>query len=254
MERAVTRFLLTIQYLGTRYSGWQSQTNARGVQDEIQDALSTMCQRPVTIHGAGRTDTGVHARGQRAHVDLSIDIEPLGLVKGLNTMLPDDIRITDASIVPEDFHARYHARGKVYTYRIWNHQLADAFHSPTHGWIKVPLDSDRMRDAAGLLVGHHDFRAFTVTRLGVRTTTRTIHSITVDRTGNAIEITISGNGFLRYMVRRIVGVLIEVGAGRLEAGQTSSFLEPKFEEVRWTAPAQGLTLEKVSYDGISRTN
>ena len=245
----MTRFLLTVQYLGTRYAGWQSQQNAEGVQDLVEKALETMCRTPVRIHGAGRTDAGVHARGQRAHVDLEIEIEPYGLVQGLNTMLPDDIRIVEARIVPEDFHARYHAKSKRYAYRIWNDDVADVFHSRTHALVKGRLDESLIRRAAEILEGPHDFQAFTVTNRSVKTTEREIHSIKVRRDGKRIEIEIRGDGFLRYMVRRIAGLLIEVGLGRISPEETARFLEPELAEVRWSAPAEGLTLESVEYGG-----
>lgn len=241
------RFLLTVQYLGTRYAGWQSQQNAQGVQDVVEEILGKMCRRPVTLFGAGRTDSGVHARGQRAHVDLPIDIDPWGLVRGLNTMLPDDIRLVGAEIVDDDFHARYHSTGKSYVYRIWNADVADVFTAPTHAMVKAPLDETVMQEAARTFVGKHDFRAFTIADPPVKTTVRTIRELRVTRNGEVIEILARGDGFLRYMVRRIVGLLIEIGAGRIPVSRTSSFLEPGFAEVRWTAPAKGLTLEKVEY-------
>lgn len=243
----MARFLLTIQYLGTRYAGWQSQQNARGVQDVIEEALATMCRGPVTLFGAGRTDSGVHARGQCAHVDLPIDIDPWGLVRGLNTMLPDDIRLVAAKPVDGGFHARYHSTGKQYVYRIWNAEVADVFTAPTHALVKTPLDETLMQEAARTFVGKHDFRGFTIADPPVKTTVRTIRELKVTRDGEVIEILARGDGFLRYMVRRVVGLLIEIGAGRVAVGKAPRFLDPHFEEVRWTAPARGLTLEKVEY-------
>ncbi len=243
----MARFLLTVQYIGTRYAGWQSQQNAEGVQDVVERSLATMCQQPVVLYGAGRTDSGVHARAQRAHVDLPIEIEPWGFVRGINTMLPDDVRITAAEIVPDDFHARYHSRGKTYVYRIWNSDVLDVFTAPTHGQVKDPLDEQLMQDAADQFIGEHDYRAFTVATPAVKSTIRTIREIQVTRTGPAIEVLVRGDGFLRYMVRRIVGLLIEIGAGRLPASSAASFLGPEPGDVRWTAPARGLTLERVEY-------
>ncbi|MBW3670591.1 MAG: tRNA pseudouridine(38-40) synthase TruA, partial [Acidobacteria bacterium] len=224
----MARFLLTIQYLGTRYAGWQSQQNAQGVQDVIEEALATMCQGPITLFGAGRTDSGVHARGQCAHVDLPIDIDPWGFVRGLNTMLPDDIRLVGAKIVDGDFHARYHSTGKLYVYRIWNAEVADVFTAPTHAMVKTPLDETLMQEAAKTFVGKHDFRGFTIADPPVKTTVRTIRELRVTRDRDVIEILAWGDGFLRYMVRRIVGLLIEIGARRVALSRTSSFLEPEF--------------------------
>lgn len=206
-----------------------------------------MCRQPVKIHGAGRTDAGVHARGQRAHVDIPIAISPDGIMRGLNTLLPDDIRISAAEIVADDFHSRYHVKEKTYVYRVWNDEVADVFAASTHALVKTPLDEARMHQAATILVGEHDFRAFTITTPAAKTTVRTIYDLAVRRDGKRIEITVRGKGFLRYMVRRIVGLLIEVGADRVSVARTTSFFEPTFDEIRWTAPPEGLTLEHVEY-------
>lgn len=242
------RFLLTIQYRGTRYAGWQTQKNGLAVQQVIEEAASVICGGTVQIHGAGRTDAGVHARAQRAHLDVGVDITGEGLVLGINTRLPEDVRVVAAEPVDDEFHARYSAKGKTYTYRIHNSRVADVFLSPTHALVEGELDVTRMDRAARDLVGTHDYRAYTVTRPTVRSTTRTVRSIEIRRDGDRVEITVSGDGFLRYQIRRIVGLLIEIGQGRLEHGYVRRTLAPEHATVRWSAPASGLTLEAVHYD------
>lgn len=234
------RALFTIQYLGTRYGGWQAQTNARSVQQVVEEALEKIFSAAVRIHGAGRTDAGVHALAQRAHADLPFEIPTRGLILGLNQLLPADIRITAAETVADDFHARFAAKSKTYEYRIWNADVADVFAAETHAHVAKQLDVDAMREAAADLAGTHDFRSFTVADPEVGSTVRTIERIDVARDGQAIRITVTADGFLRYMVRRMAGSLIEIGRGRLERPAL-------FGEARWTAPARGLVLREVLY-------
>ncbi len=234
------RVLLTLQYLGTRYAGWQSQTNATGIQNVIEAALTTMFSSPIRIEGAGRTDAGVHARAQRAHADVPFAIEPRGFRQGINNLLPHDIRVTAVEIVADDFHCRFAASSKSYIYRIWNDETADVFAWQTHAHVPQPLDTGRMRAVAMELTGRHDFALFTVAGPEVSSTERTITSIDVIRDGTAIVIPVTAGGFLRYMVRRIAGSLIEIGRGKLEP-------EALWTEARWTAPSKGLTLWDVGY-------
>jgi len=233
------RLLFTLQYLGTRYAGWQTQANAVGVQQVVEAALSKIFAAPVRIEGAGRTDAGVHARAQRAHADVPRELPSRGLILGLNDLLPHDIRVLAAEPVADDFHCRFAATSKTYRYQIWNAAIADVFAYATHAHVAQPLDAARMHAAAQVLAGEHDFRAFTVAAPEVSTTVRTIASIEVAREGDAVHIVVTADGFLRNMVRRIAGTLIEVGRGSL--GGVS------FEEARWTAPAKGLVLWEVRY-------
>lgn len=243
----MTRYLLTIQYRGTRYAGWQTQTNAIGVQQVIEGAISEMLNEAARLEGSGRTDAGVHALAQRAHVDLARDIPARGLVFGLNDRLPDDIRITDATIVAPDFHARFSAKRKTYLYRIWNDEIRDVFHDETYAFIPAPLDVTAMSEAAAAVVGEHDFKSFTVADPEVSSTVRSVGGIAVARRGKVVEITITADGFLRYMVRRIAGLLIEIGRGKLPTDSVRLALGPTFAEARWTAPANGLLLHHVTY-------
>jgi len=234
------RILLTLQYLGTRYGGWQRQINALSIQQTVEEALEKMFSAEIRLHGAGRTDAGVHAFAQRAHADVPFEIPSRGLVLGLNQILPYDVRIMSAETVADDFHARFSATSKTYEYRIWNAEVADVFAQETHAHIPRPLDAEAMAAAAQSVVGTHDFRAFTVAEPEVESTVRTVRSISVVREGDAIRITVTADGFLRYMVRRIAGSLIEVGKGRADA--------LSFDEARWTAPAKGLVLLDVGYE------
>lgn len=246
------RVLFTIQYLGTRYAGWQTQANAVGIQQVIEAALSKMFNTPIRIEGAGRTDSGVHAIAQKAHADIPFDIARRGLLLGLNDLLPHDIRITAIDDVAADFHCRFDAKWKSYAYQIWNAEVADAFAHETHAFVAQALDERAMHEAAQALAGTHDFRAFTVAAPEVSSTTRTMRSIEVRRHGSAIRISVTADGFLRFMVRRIAGSLIEVGRGKLPAEAITRALEPHFEEARWTAPAKGLMLLDIEYADNAR--
>jgi tRNA pseudouridine38-40 synthase len=239
-----SRILLTLQYLGTRYAGWQSQTNATAIQDVVEAALGKLFNAPIRIEGAGRTDAGVHAIAQRAHFDAPFAIPPAGLIRGINDLLPHDIRVMNVEEVAADFHCRFASKSKTYAYRIWNGEVADVFKWETHAHVAQPLDVDRMRAAAQPLIGTHDFKAFTVAEPEVSSTTRTITSIDID---DDITIRVTADGFLRFMVRRIAGSLIEIGRGKLDAEATARSLEPAFEAARWTAPAKGLVLEEIRY-------
>ncbi|HJQ40175.1 MAG TPA: tRNA pseudouridine(38-40) synthase TruA [Thermoanaerobaculia bacterium] len=234
------RQLFTLQYLGTRYAGWQLQANALSVQQVVEEALEKLFHAPVRVHGAGRTDAGVHALAQRAHADVPFEIPPRGLILGINQLLPPDVRVTGVENVADEFHARFEAKAKTYEYRIWNAEVADVFAQETHAHVAQKLDAAVMHEAAQALVGTHDFAAFTVAEPEVESTVRTIESISVARDANAVVLTVTADGFLRYMVRRIAGSLIETGRGRMEP-------KAMFEEARWTAPAKGLVLREIRY-------
>ncbi|MEA2239586.1 MAG: tRNA pseudouridine38-40 synthase [Thermoanaerobaculia bacterium] len=234
------RLLLTLQYLGTHYAGWQSQANATAIQNVIEAALSKMFAAPIRIEGAGRTDAGVHARAQRAHFDAPFAIEPRGFRRGLNDLLPRDIRVIDAEPVADDFHCRFATTSKTYVYRIWNDEVADVFAAETTAHVPQPLDASLMHATSQALLGHHDFAIFTVAGPEVSSTERTITAIEVVHDGAAITITVTADGFLRSMVRRIAGSLIEIGRGKVEPGTI-------WKVARWTAPAKGLTFWEVRY-------
>lgn len=233
------RVLFTLQYLGTHYGGWQLQATTPSVQQVVEEALARMFGTDIRVHGAGRTDAGVHAAAQRAHADVPFEIPTRGLILGLNQILPHDVRVTAVEQVADDFHARFDAKGKTYAYRIWNAEVADVFAADTHAHVAQMLDVDVMHEAAQRLVGTHDFKVFTVADPEVSSTIRTIEAISVVREGARVTLTASADGFLRSMVRRIAGSLIEIGRGKLAADE--------LHEARWTAPAKGLILLEVRY-------
>ena len=241
------RVVFTFQYLGTRYAGWQMQANALGIQQVIEEALARMFGEPVRIEGAGRTDAGVHARAQHAHADIPFEIPRRGFLRGLNDLLPHDIRVTNIEDAADDFHCRFDAKWKTYVYQIWNGAYADVFSHETHAHVAQTLDEARMQRAAAVLVGPHDFRTFTVATPEVSSTVRTVETVDVHREAEAIRIRITADGFLRFMVRRIAGSLIEIGRGKLDETAIARSLEPRFEEARWTAPAKGLMLWQIRY-------
>lgn len=241
------RLLLTLQYLGTNYAGWQLQTNAVAVQQVVEEALAKMFGVAIRIEGASRTDSGVHAAAQRAHADVPFQIAPRGVVRGLNDLLPSDIRVLAAEYVADSFQCRHAAKRKTYVYRIWNDEVFDVFADPTHAHMPQPLDVDAMQAAADPLIGKHDFAAFTVASPEVSSTIRTIESVRVERSGQVVSIFVTADGFLRYMIRRIAGSLMEVGRGKLDRDALRRSLEPEFEPARWTAPAKGLTLLEIEY-------
>ena len=217
------------------------------MQQVVEAALGKIYNAPVRIEGASRTDSGVHAAAQRAHADVPFAIDGRGLVRGLNDLLPPDIRVLAVETVADDFQCRHRAKTKTYVYRIWNAEVADAFAAETHAHVAQKLDAALMHETAQALAGTHDFKAFTVASPEVSSTVRTISSIAVERDGDAVRLTVSADGFLRYMVRRIAGSLIEIGRGKIDAGALRRSLEPEFEAARWTAPAKGLTLVDVRY-------
>ncbi|HEX3108122.1 MAG TPA: tRNA pseudouridine(38-40) synthase TruA [Thermoanaerobaculia bacterium] len=241
------RLLLTVQYLGTRYAGWQAQTNALAIQSVIEEVLAKMYGTEIRLEGAGRTDSGVHAIAQRAHYDAPSAIPLRGLVRGMNDLLPHDIRISAAEEIADDFHCRFRAKAKTYVYRIWNAEVMNVFEWETSAHVAQPLDPALMHEAAQALVGTHDFKAFTVLAPEVSSTTRTIHECSVHSAQCSVQIRVTADGFLRFMVRRIAGSLIEIGRGKIGPESIRLALEPTFEEARWTAPAKGLVLEQIQY-------
>ena len=241
------RLLLTLQYLGTRYAGWQAQANALGIQTVIEEVLAKMYGTAIRLEGAGRTDSGVHARAQRAHYDAPFAIPLRGLVRGMNDLLPHDIRVSAAEEIADDFHCRFRAKTKTYVYRIWNAEVMNVFEWETSAHVAQRLDAALMHEAAQELLGTHDFKAFTVITPEVSSTIRTVHECAVRRAQSAVEIHVVADGFLRFMVRRIAGSLIEIGRGKIGRESIRLALEPSFEEARWTAPAKGLVLEEIRY-------
>jgi tRNA pseudouridine38-40 synthase len=249
----VARFKLTIEYAGTRYSGWQKQKNARTVQGEIERAVAEVTgDRTFECQGSGRTDAGVHALAQVAHLDVHTRLPAETLRGRLNDALPADVNILDVQPVPHRFHARHAATGRSYLYQIARRRTA--FAKPYVWWVKEPLDLAAMKDAARRFVGLHDFRSFTDDDPDEKSTSVLVDEVTIGEEEELILVRISGSHFLWKMVRRIVGVLVAVGRGALGAKDVDAFLrEPSDLPARLTAPASGLFLERVLYDGEGRT-
>lgn len=243
------RVLLTIEYDGSGFYGWQRQANFRSVQLEMERAVSRAVGRETTIWGASRTDTGVNAVGQRAHFHnySTIPAEKFPFV--LNTMLPPDVRVTAARNVPEWLHARFSCRGKVYTYRIHNSRHASAILRNWTTHIPVPIDEIKMYEAAQRMVGTHDFGAFQAAGGTAKTTIRTIHGIDIAREGDDITMIVRGSAFLYNMVRIMAGTLIAIGQNRLSPDCINEALETQNRLVLGvTAPPNGLELTRIYYD------
>jgi tRNA pseudouridine38-40 synthase len=248
------RFKLTIEYAGTKYSGWQIQKNARTVQGEIDAAVRTVSGRKdFELYGSGRTDAGVHALAQVAHLDVSTSLPADTLRRKINDELPADINVLGASLVPHRFHARRDAVARRYLYQISLRRTA--FAKPYVWWVKDPLDQARMRHLAGTFVGMHDFSAFAQSDAtdDERSTRVLLERIDLVEDGSLLLVSVEGSHFLWRMVRRLVGVLVAAGRGELQAETASQLLDGGPElPARLTAPASGLFLDRVFYKGDSR--
>ena len=244
-------FKLTVAYDGTGYAGWQRQAGVDTVQARLEAAVAEIEGRKVTLHGAGRTDAGVHAWGQVASFELEHGIDTPALGRALNAKLPDDIRVREVETVARSFHARFGARRKSYRYRLNLAPVANPMERCFTWHLSDPLDLSALEQAGADLVGQHDFAAFqtSASDATVSTTVRTIFDLRVVRESDEIvAIDVVGDGFLRYMVRTIVGTLVEVGLGRRPVDDMPGVLGSlKRDRAGPTAPAQGLVLVSVSY-------
>jgi tRNA pseudouridine38-40 synthase len=248
-------FKLLIQYDGTDFHGWQIQDEQRTVQGELMRVLSLLDDRPVTVHGSGRTDAGVHAEGQVASVHLERQITPAKLRNAINGNLDRDVRVLFAKVAPDDFHARYSAIGKTYVYRLVHGPIMSPFWARFAHQEARPIDLERIRSCARLFLGEHDWTAFSAAQADTESRLRTVSNVAIsagwDGRGlcDLIEFTVSANGFLRYMVRSIVGTLLAAGRGEIEADTIGRAIrEGDRNLVGATAPACGLTLLRVQYD------
>ena len=248
------RIKLIVEYVGTGYCGWQSQKNGVSVQDTLEKALAQFLHKSfVRVYAAGRTDVGVHARGQTVHLDVDEDVNPFKLCLGVNLLLPPDLSVVDAAKVSDDFDARFDAVDKTYCYRMYvsptRRPTLDVFCLQVY---KMP-DVSAMREGAKLLVGRHDFAAFRATGSSAKTTVRTVFSVTVGSTpvygAELYEVRVTGNGFLYNMVRIIAGELYAVGCGRASCADIEQALKTGDRTLLFrTMPAKGLTLEHVEFD------
>ncbi|MGI6151716.1 MAG: tRNA pseudouridine(38-40) synthase TruA [Christensenellales bacterium] len=241
------RIRLTIEYDGTNYAGWQRQDNGVTIQELIENNIQKVTGERVTLHGSGRTDSGVHALAQVAHFDTNARMPAEKFSYALNTGLPQDIRVTDSREVSLDFHSRFSAKKKHYRYIINNAAHASALYRNIELHVHRPLDVSAMAEAAKALVGTHDFSAFKAVECKLNAV-RTIYRSEISTDGDRITYDIVGNGFLYNMVRIIVGTLIEIGKGKLEAKDMRRILESRDRmQAGPTAPAKGLTLVCVDY-------
>lgn len=244
-------FKITLQYEGTRYQGWQRQdSTGNTVQGKLEAILGKMTgTETVQVDGSGRTDAGVHAYGQAASFKLDTDRTPEAVMAYLNQYLPEDIGVIAIEEMPERFHCRLHARGKTYRYRIWNSTLPPVFERRYVYEYAQPLDIEAMRRAAALLVGTHDFKAFTSAKKGKKSTVRTIEELRIEAAGEReIHLTYRGDGFLYHMVRILTGTLIEVGSGMRSPDEIPEILASGMRERAGAlAPAKGLALMEVRY-------
>lgn len=246
------RLRLVLAFDGTRYQGWQTQKSGQGVQELVEIALRHLFPGAGPLHGSSRTDTGVHALGLVAHVDIPRDqwrIPPRKLVLALNAHLPEDIRVFRASRARADFHARFQASGKEYHYRIWNAPAMNPLLARLAWHVTRPLDLPAMRQAARHFVGRHDFASFTCNPGYARASTfRTLSACEVRRRGHELTVRIVGDGFLYKMCRGIAGTLAQVGLHRIPPDDIPAILARKDRRVAgMTAPPEGLVLQRVFY-------
>jgi tRNA pseudouridine38-40 synthase len=246
------RLKLTIAYDGTNYQGWQVQKVGLGIQQLIEEAIASVFQLQVRLHGSSRTDTGVHARGMIAHFDLPSEKLRMKISKvplALNAKLPDDIRIMSAAEAPESFHARFSAKGKQYRYLVYNYHSHDPLLRQFAWHVPQQLDIDAVRKAAAYFVGKRDYAAFANNRnYEMESTVRTLYRCDVRKQGSLLRFVIEGDGFLYKMCRGIVGTIIQVGQGRFAPSDIPNMLEGRDRRLAgMTAPAHGLVLWKVFY-------
>ncbi|MCU6747972.1 tRNA pseudouridine(38-40) synthase TruA [Faecalicatena acetigenes] len=241
-------YKLTVSYDGTRYQGWQKQKNTdKTIQAIVENALGKTAGYPVEIYGSGRTDAGVHAKGQTLSCSLRGKIREETFQEVINSLLPEDIRVIRTELVKNGFHARYSASGKCYEYHIDTRQKQDVFERRYSYHFPYKVDKKKMEEAARILIGTHDFAAFT-DKKEEKSTIRSIYDIMIAGQDGKIQITYRGNGFLYHMVRILTGTLLEVGMGKLTTEEIAGALVTgERKKAGFMAPAKGLFLKEVYY-------
>jgi tRNA pseudouridine38-40 synthase len=242
-------FKITIEYDGGDYHGWQRQAIGRTIQGEIESALATMTSYSISVTGSGRTDAGVHALNQTANFRCATSLSAEVFLKGLNSLLPKDIVITSCERVPDMFHARYDVKSKIYHYRILNRSLPAAIYRQYAWHIRKKLDMDAMQNALSCIAGRHDFKAFEGSGSPRADSVRCIITADLIRTDDEyLVLALEGNGFLKFMVRNIVGTLVDVGLCKITPDEFKQILASKNRNLAGiTAPAHGLFLVDVKY-------
>jgi tRNA pseudouridine38-40 synthase len=243
------KYRLDLQYIGTPFLGWQSQPQGGTIQDHLEGALTTMLRHKVRITGAGRTDTGVHAEHQVASFTTTVPYAERSWIKSLHGLLPREIGVTRLSPVDESFHPILSAQGKAYRYRVWTGVTRNPWVDPC-SWQVVPtLDLAAMRSAAQSLVGTYDFTSFCAVDSSAKTRERTVLRVSIESYGPLLEFWVIGRGFLKQMVRTMVGTLVDIGLGKHQPAAIDTMLEARDRRAAGrTAPAQGLTLVRVFYE------
>lgn len=243
-----TLIKLTLEYDGTHYHGWQRQPRLNTIQGTVENALQQLTRKPIRITGAGRTDAGVHALGQVAHFAPPISFDSDTWTRGLNALLPDDIAVRSAEEVPSSFHARFSAKKKTYTYFIYNHPRRSPLHRRTAWHIFQPLELSKMKKASRLLIGRHDFTSLCAATSEGEDRIVDLQKIDLKKEGDRIKVTFQAPRFLQYMVRNLVGLLVEVGRGRRAVSEIPQILKGRDRRLAGpTAPPQGLFLIRIDY-------
>ncbi|HEY8252458.1 MAG TPA: tRNA pseudouridine(38-40) synthase TruA [Burkholderiales bacterium] len=239
---------LGLEYDGSRFLGWQTQPGGSTVQDALEAALASIAGTQVSTTAAGRTDRGVHARMQVAHFDTAVKRPESAWVRGVNALLPDAVAVLWSTQVADEFHARYSALSRTYRYELLNRPVRAALSAHYAGWFHLPLDVEKMREAAALLLGEHDFSAFRSSECQAKTPVRNIHAFTIDQEGERIVFVVRANAFLHHMVRNLVGTLVYVGKGKHPPQWVKEVLRSGDRaKAAPTFGPEGLYLERIEY-------
>jgi len=242
-------FKMIVEYDGTAYCGWQRQENGMSIQQVMEEAIQLITGEKVSVIGSGRTDAGVHALNQVAHFKSNSSLPLDNIYRGLNSVLPKDIVVKKMEEVPENFHALRDVKSKVYVYKICNQRLRPALGRNYFWHVRYPLNMELMREATKYIIGTHDFSSFCAANTQVKDRVRTILGIDIKKNEEGIiEVNVLAHGFLKYMVRNIVGTLVDVGRGKREPEEMKTILESKDRKIAGaTAPAYALFLKEVKY-------